>query len=583
MVITLGVKRIPLYILTHRALTKSCSQPSRKMTFVPFKTTAAGLVAANSAVRLVVSPLGNPPPSGDDTLFEETEYNLLVRKRRGRGGLRLEIDGQNAEEVGFLRGKNALWGRLNTGDRPGRIRLRVTLDDREALCAEIDVRPTKLDYETHFRAMRADLEAICRGLAYAPPRAARVGAQTGRGESTPLDFLQVAQVRLGRLCHTLRSILKHPDRRLVSHRTVRSVSLARGHDPASAAYLLRNPSVWTPLPDGPTRLVPLTSGNRRIGYTALEETDRHPSAHTPANRHLVAALDHLCCRARSIHRTLGQDTGPYPDLCRHIQTRLGRMLRSTPLRGVPPAAPSHPIPTHLDVRYTTAFALCRELMQALASCTGGPFDLAYRDTPTLYEYWTWFTLTRAFLHLGFSLAPNSADHLFRLSARGLTVRPLQGDASAIDLLAGDRRVRILYNPTYTVREGRSVTHDLRPDIVVEICHPDGRRQLHAFDAKYRREWHPEGEGGFWIPTREDIDKMHAYRDAVGQVSAEGFQRVLQHAVVLFPAPADPRYRTHRFYASLDHGIGGLPLLPGDPETVAQLRADLRNRLLSQHP
>ena len=74
-----------------------------------------------------------------------------------------------------------------------------------------------------------------------------------------------------------------------------------------------------------------------------KKTDRHPSTHTPANRHLVAVLDHLCCRARSIHRTLGQDVGPYPDLCRRIQTRLGRMLRSTRSRASPRLR--HPIPS----------------------------------------------------------------------------------------------------------------------------------------------------------------------------------------------------------------------------------------------
>ncbi len=543
---------------------------------ISFKKTPAGLVAATRAVRLVLSPVGDRALLEGDPILEETEYNLLVRQLKGRGDLRLEIEGQNAEDLGFLREENTLWGRLNTGDRPGRIRLRVCLDGREALCAEIDVRPAKLDYETHFQAMRDDLETLCRSLAYGPPQTARIDTKAGRGEGTPLDFLQAAQARLDRLCHTLRAILRQPDRRLSSHRAVRPVSLARGQDPDSAVYLLRTPAVWTPLPDGPTRLIPLRSEDRRIGYTALAETLRYPDARTPANRHLVAALDRLFRRARTVGQSLGRDTGQnlYQDLCRRVQMRLGRVLRSAPLLNVPPAAPFDPFPTHLDVRYTAAFALCRELMQALIPCTGAPFELSYRDTPTLYEYWTWFTLTRAFLRLGFRPAPGSGDRLFRLSDRGLVVSPLRGDASTIDLLGGDCKVRILYNPTYTAREGRSITHDLRPDMVVEARGSDGRCQVYAFDAKYRREWQTEGDGGFWTPAREDIDKMHAYRDAIGEVSPRGFERTLQGAVVLFPSPPDARYHAHRFYKSLAHGIGGLPLLPGDSQTLAYLQSYL---------
>ena len=71
--------------------------------------------------------------------------------------------------------------------------------------------------------------------------------------------------------------------------------------------------------------------------------------------------------------------------------------------------------------------------------------------------------------------------------------------------------------------------------------------------------------------REDIDKMHAYRDAIGQVIDTDFQRILKSAVVLFPAQVDPAYQTHAFYTSLSHGIGGLPLLPGDANTLSDLK------------
>ena len=116
------------------------------------------------------------------------------------------------------------------------------------------------------------------------------------------------------------------------------------------------------------------------------------------------------------------------------------------------------------------------------------------------------------------------------------------------------------------------------DVVIEVHAPSGKRHVHAFDAKYRRETasHP-----FWIPLSEDIDKMHAYRDAIGQVTPKRFTRTLQSAIVLFPAPSDKRYRSHRFYKSLSHGIGALPLLPGDPKTLQEFQTFLTNHLLKK--
>ena len=102
------------------------------------------------------------------------------------------------------------------------------------------------------------------------------------------------------------------------------------------------------------------------------------------------------------------------------------------------------------------------------------------------------------------------------------------------------------------------------------------RAIYAFDAKYRREDY----NGTWIPMREDIDKMHAYRDAIGQVTDTDFQRILKSAVVLFPAQVDSAYQTHAFYTSLSHGIGGLPLLPGDANTLSALKEYIKEHILA---
>jgi len=524
----------------------------------PFIKTSDGLVAQNDHARILLSSVhGNMIYDGNH-LIEATECNCLVRPLKGQN-ITLYIDDQPAETLGFLRDDHTLWGRLTTGDRPGHIRFRICANNSDLLRAELEIRPSRLDYETDYQIMRADLEDICRELVYLLPAQTRITTHLTDIRASDLDFRQVLDTLLNHLVRTLHAILKRPDRRLSKIQLTRPIDRTPGRDPDAITHLIRSPEFWTSRSESnDLPHLPLTD---HIGCTHLRETHRHSSINTPLNRHLVAHLKRLFRRAQTIAHT---------DLGHRLKTHVNQYLRLLPL---PPARPNEPLPVHIDARYQTAFALIRDLNRALAPCTGGPFDLSYRDTPTLYEYWTYFTLVHTLCDLGF--APTHDDNLFRLTNRGLTVSPTQGESSAIHLQRDNCHIRCLYNPTYTTSSGRALTHNFRPDIVIEIHTPKGERTIHAFDAKYRREDH----NSTYIPLREDIDKMHAYRDAIGQVTSNDFQRTLQSAIVLFPAPTNPAYESHPFHMSLPHGIGGLPLLPGDPTTPTTLRKHITQNIL----
>ena len=516
-----------------------------------FAQTTEGLVAQNDRARILLSPVQS---FDGDHLAESTECNCLIRPRNGEN-ISVFINDQPAEAMGFLRDGHALWGRLATGDHPGHIRFCIRAGDADLLYAELEVRPSRLDYETDYHIMRDELQRVSRQLLYLLPNHARIATHLTDAQGGALDFHQVLDQLLNQLVRTLHAIVKRPDRHLKTAQRIRAVDRAHGRDPHAIAHLIRSPQFWT---SDTHRHPSLTEG---IGYTHVRETHRQPDIDTPRNRHLVAHLERVSRRAQTIaHTALGH----------RLKTNVNHFLRLLPLS---PARRGDPVPVHLDARYQTAFALIRALNRALAPCVGGPFDLSYRDTHVLYEYWIYFTLVQTLCDLGF--VPTHDSNLFHLTERGLSVSPTQGEPSAIHLQRDARRIRCLYNPTYTTASGRALTHDLRPDIVIEVHTPGNQRAIHAFDAKYRREDH----NGVWIPMREDIDKMHAYRDAIGQVTATAFQRILKSAIVLFPAPADPAYRTHAFCTSLPHGIGGLPLLPGDAKTASALREYIAEQVL----
>ena len=365
-----------------------------------------------------------------------------------------------------------------TGDHPGHIRFCIRSDHADLLYAELDVRPSHLDYETDYQFMRADLERISRELIYLLPDQTRISTRLIGDRGSNLDFHQVLDRLLNQLVRTLHAILKRPHRRLKTVQRIRAVDRAQGRDPDAIVDMIRSPQFWTHSGTDLPHL-PLADG---IVCTHLRETHRHSDIDTPLNRHLVARLKRLSLRARSIvHTDLGHRLKIYVDRC----------LRLLPL---PPARRDDPLPVHLDVRYQMAFALIRDLNRALAPCTGGPFDLSYRDTHALYEYWVYFTLVHTLCDMGF--IPIRDDNLFHLTNRGLSVSPAQGESSAIYLQRGECRIRCLYNMTYTTSAGRALTHDLRPDMIIEIHNSNSERAIYAFDAKYRREDY----NGTWIPN-----------------------------------------------------------------------------------
>ena len=81
----------------------------------------------------------------------------------------------------------------------------------------------------------------------------------------------------------------------------------------------------------------------------------------------------------------------------------------------------------------------------------------------------------------------------------------------------------------------SVSFPQRPDIVIEVRAQDLVPRLFVFDPKYKldSEDHDE-EGASGQPKKSDIDKIHAYRDAIRW---HGGKQAIDFAAILYPGPS----------------------------------------------
>jgi len=190
-----------------------------------------------------------------------------------------------------------------------------------------------------------------------------------------------------------------------------------------------------------------------------------------------------------------------------------------------------------------------------------------RETWRLYETWCLLTVFQTLRELGWN--PISAQEVFSVREGRLILTLATGTASQITLQSAQgQTLRLAYNQAFT--EGReSLTHTMQPDITLS----DGE-QVWILDAKFKAYAEPGEEG-------EDINQMHAYRDAI--IGSRG--RSVARAWCLYAGQAHaPIYAPNRARITYGRGpetpVGAICLRPGAAETLSSLREMLRHWLAS---
>ena len=166
-------------------------------------------------------------------------------------------------------------------------------------------------------------------------------------------------------------------------------------------------------------------------------------------------------------------------------------------------------------------------------------DAPLQNLPHLYQRWCLLQVIDAMTHV-------AGEQGYRFVEERLS-RRRQG-ALFIDVLpTGEPLVRYRHDESGTEAtlthertfNGQSspwsVSFPQRPDIVLEVRSRDSVPRLWVFDPKYKLD--SEGldeEGLAGSPKKTDIDKMHAYRDAI---IGENGKRAVEYAAILYPGPS----------------------------------------------
>jgi uncharacterized protein len=531
------------------------------------------------ALRLRLRLIGGRAwPADGDYVPEESQLLIEAADLEGAGPPDIELHGLRGVAPEYVDGCVRVMT-VQLGSTLGFLPIEIAVGTRRAF-AEVEVRPKKLDYQTHYLAMKSQLEELAQNLLVHSWQAAveRYGLAPSE-DRTPAELVSLLNQLWAEVRRAFELIALDPHRDVVSEFDIADASRARQVGPESLADLVRQPSFWVehppdtpPLPS--TRTLP--SGLRVTPVRVLEDRTEL-SYDTPPNRVLKAGLDlvrrHVGLAIRLVHEGLPAGhfalaaEEPYTALLDELSRGLGAMMRNDFIAQAGTAS-STDFAQHTleaDPRYRSMVKLLKMLTLGVSPViTGRAFTVSVREVWELFEYWTYLSLVSELIWRGWE--PMDADETFKAERRGLVLDLARGAESLIRMSKGEDVVALYYQRSVKSRLSpktgalQSRTHAMRPDVMVESRIGDIGR-LAVIDAKYRLD--VDGVG----PPQSAIDDVHVYRDGIGRYEPRpdgsyAFLPALDIGIVAFPGPDPEAFAGSRYEDSLRHGIGAVCCLPG---------------------
>jgi uncharacterized protein len=537
--------------------------------------------------------LGIPPEVASELafeagppLFEETSYDVFLR---GVDGAKVSLRHRDPLMAGAVVARadpSLLYGSINFRSQIGESRFSVFVDGEPELDFTVEVFPSKMAYREDFHDMLARVQDLATGLALEYLQATyHLGAATGSGESSRLEWLALLRNLLDELEKALRHVAARPTRGLVRRaRIVRAEQLRRS-DHALRKAVLRDRG------RGPRRR--LSSGVPV--RSQLPERRAHPTLDTPEHRWLALQVTRTRRRLASLLREEVERlrTGRFQPTkadrqavreLQWIESRLTTLEQLEPLAAATKPPPSGFASLQLQGApgYREAYRALTILQQGLR-IGGGPVEVSLKDLHVLYEYWCFLEVV--------TLVAEILDHpipvrsLVEVRSDGLRLQLEQGRSQTVPFtLPGGRALEVAYNPRFDHAEALLPQ---RPDIALTFRDPSWPTVRLVLDAKYRLEDDAEFVARFGAPgpPADAVNVIHRYRDAILEAEGRGENegpgggerpgrpsRTVVEGAALFPLDREAAEGFHqsRFWESLDRlGVGALPFLPGSRGLVEE--------------
>lgn len=512
----------------------------------------------------------SPPIQLDGTgprLFEQVDYTLFVQSK---SEARVDLHHRDPSLLRDVRagpeGRTSI-GIINFGSQIGRSRFWVDVAGTRELEFEVEVFPTKLDYENDYALMVAEIQEILTGLALEYLRSTfQHGSAERVAKPSDVEWLTLLRIGVSKLEESFTYIARHPIRTFVNEdREVRADRIHAGNSSVRRAILR-----------GRGRGTMRSTARGHVIHEYLPTQTRLLTLDTPEHRWLANQLRTIRRRLVRLRqavtdvRRTGEETPRTRQIRRELDDlygRLGRLEKLEPMQLSERQLPSSFASLQLLVApgYREAYTACMTLALGLR-ISGGPLELSAKDLSELYEYWCYLSLIRTLRdELG---EPTNLRELIRQDGSALRVQLKKGQSTRLSFRASDRKVSVSYNPEYS---GDHLLTAQKPDMLLTIEDEGWPALMLVVDAKYRVNSDPTYVKSFDSPgpPEDALNVLHRYRDALleyeGSPLPPHLKRTVVQAAAMFPyvEPTVGAFAEGRLWRSLQSlGIGAIPMLPG---------------------
>ena len=515
--------------------------------------------------QIVVS---RPQASFGPRLFEQTSYSIYLEAKDGFENLEIRHHYPTIlKGVSKRQGGKIVHGNINFRGQIGRSTFSIYLDGIHQLDFEVEVFPTKIDYETDYQEIIGDIQSILTSLAYDYLRSTyQLGKYSSNQRASKLEWLVLLEHIIDELEKALNYVAQHPTRGLIRREKPTRLENIRRVDSRVRSQLRRGHG------KGSLKQLNGTAARERINHRPTELT--------------LDTMEHRWLRNQlvDVQRRLSQIAGVHLkekeiterriqilDGINKLKGRVNRLIRLEPIDsadGNPPIGFAS-LQLVSAPGYREAYRMLMFLKMSLR-LEGDLVKLSVKDLEILYEYWTYLTVVRIIQDEHGE--PTQFDQLFKIKQSGLSVQLKKGKKQSISFRLGDdRHVDVDYNPEFRNKEKNLIPQ--KPDILIRIKQENWPNIQLVCDAKYRIDATEEYKRQFdsYGPPTGALNVLHRYRDAIledgeSALGSSPFKRTVVQGAALFPMNEIPGedFRNSRLWMAIEKiGVGAVPAIPSN--------------------
>ncbi|GMK38529.1 hypothetical protein PCCS19_15830 [Paenibacillus sp. CCS19] len=455
--------------------------------------------------------------------------------------------------------------------------LEIRLNGQAGLRLQLEIYPTKLDYKRDYHAILNEVNQQIYNLSFDFMRKTyQATGLTQTSTQSLTEYFTILRNVFDQLTGAVERIDKMPHHRMNQEQHIRTADKVKRAGRENNAFLTKRPNLL--VQDHTNGFIPI--GSEMYRPTQLLETKRKLDYNTNENRFLRWMLERIDRKLGDLQAIVmdkkRRSQSPDPallDQIKRMKTVLRRLLQFDFLQQAGQMRHFNiSMVLQMAPGYREAYRIYLMLMKGL-SIQSDLFHVSMKDLAQLYEYWC-FLKIHELLAKKYRLLKHD---IIRVNRSGLFVTLDRTQRAKVDYEnpTNGERFTLYYNALPSEDQHKEPpTLAQRPDNVLTLHKHDGLGQSkvykYVFDAKYRIN--PAFEGSWYHrqygqpgPEEDDINTMHRYRDSIvyQEKGSLEFERSMFGAYVLFPYADEEKFKSHRFYRSIDLiNIGAFPLLPG---------------------